>query len=486
MNNLGKNSHIGSDALKLTGSKVITMLISLISSMLLARFRTLTEYGTYSQLLMAINLVCSLIMLGLPNSINFFLAKAETEQERDRFLSLYYTMNTLLSFTVGFVLVLATPFLESFFKNNLIGAFWYFLAFFPWTRIIMSSVENFLVVYQKTSILVIYRVLNSVAVLGVIVLVQVCGGSFTSYMLLYLAVEVTFTLWIYWLVARNTISFKPSLEKTLIKKVFSFSIPIGIASMIGTINIELDKLVITSFFSTEDLAVYTNASKELPVTIISTSLTAVLLPQMVKLMNSNKKKDAIELWKSATTISFAIICFIALVCYVFASDVITILYSEKYLGGVSVFRVYCLVLLLRCTYFGMMLNATGNTKFIMYSSIGSLFLNVILNFVLYFTFGFIGPAIATLLSSVVMQISQLLYSCKICHVKMREIFPWKNVVAISLLNIVMGCFMGFIHSIVAVHLNSILTTILLCIIWLGLFSLILYKPLLIHWKKINS
>ena len=79
-----ESKHIGSDAIKLTGSKIITMFIALISSMLLSRFRSLTEYGTYSQLLMAINLVCSIIMLGLPNSINYFLAKTEASKERGK------------------------------------------------------------------------------------------------------------------------------------------------------------------------------------------------------------------------------------------------------------------------------------------------------------------------------------------------------------------------------------------------------------------
>lgn len=129
-----ERNHIGSDTIKLTGSKIMTMMIAMISSMLLSRFRTLTEYGTYSQLLMAVNLVCSIMMLGLPNSINFFLAKAQTEEERDQFLSVYYTLNTILSLLVGLALVLAIPLLEMIFKNQLISTFWYFLAFFRGLR----------------------------------------------------------------------------------------------------------------------------------------------------------------------------------------------------------------------------------------------------------------------------------------------------------------------------------------------------------------
>lgn len=89
-------STIAGDALKLTISKMIILVLSMIAAMLLSRFRTLEEYGTYSQLLLVINLVTSIIMLGLPNSINYFLARAETEESRQKFLSIYYTLRPFL------------------------------------------------------------------------------------------------------------------------------------------------------------------------------------------------------------------------------------------------------------------------------------------------------------------------------------------------------------------------------------------------------
>ena len=66
---------VGKKSLILTITKIITLLVSLIVSMLLSRYATLEEYGTYSQLLIAVNLFTSIFMLGLPNSTNYFLVK---------------------------------------------------------------------------------------------------------------------------------------------------------------------------------------------------------------------------------------------------------------------------------------------------------------------------------------------------------------------------------------------------------------------------
>ena len=84
-NSSSKKPSLGGDAVRLTLSKVISLCITMVCTMLLSRFRTVEEYGTYSQLLLVINLFSSLFMLGLPSSINYFLARAETEQEKQKF-----------------------------------------------------------------------------------------------------------------------------------------------------------------------------------------------------------------------------------------------------------------------------------------------------------------------------------------------------------------------------------------------------------------
>lgn len=481
-------TRVGSNAVKLTTAKFITLAIGMVSSMLLSRFRTLTEYGTYSQMMMAVNLATTLIMLGLPNCINYFLSRAKDPDERSAFLSVYYTLSTVLSVLVGVVLVALTPLLEIYFKNELIRTFWYFMATYPWTRVIIAGTENLLISYNKSNTLMLFKIANSVLLLSIILIIQLVGGTFTQYILLFLTVEVTFALWTYFIAGHNAKKLHFSLDKELVKTIFKFSIPIGLASMVGTVNVELDKLVITSMFSTEELAIYSNASKELPVSIISTSISAVLLPQVVRLMHDSKKDEAVKLWKSATTISFAIISFIAAACFVFAPEVIEVMYSAKYLPGVSVFRVYCVVLLCRCTYFGLMLNATGKTKLILYSAIGTLVLNLSLNYLFYLIMGFVGPAVATLLATVTMNITQLIYTSKKIKVSFASIFPWKNSGILLLLNGLCGVAIYFIKSAVESRweINNIVCAIGLGVLWLAFFAAIVFIPLKKQWMFLNK
>ena len=479
---------IGSDALKLTISKLITMAIALVNAMLLSRFRTLEEYGTYSQLLLIINLATTFFMLGLPNSINYFLAREDTKEGKQKFLSVYYSLSTILSILTGLILVLSAPILIRYFDNPLLKNYVYFLAIFPWTKIIMSSIEHVLIIYNKAKYIMVYKISNSIAVVAIIIFVQFLKMAFPLYIMLYLIVESIFAVVVYILVKKLSQRLYFSLDRKLIGSILKFSIPIGLASMVGRLSIELDKLVIGRFFTTEELAIYTNAARELPVAIISSALTAVLMPHLVRLLKENKNKSAVELWGYSITLSYIFISLVSFGVFTYATDVMTLLYSSKYISGSNVFRIYTLVLLLRVTYFGMILNSKGKTKFIFYSSLLSLILNLVLNYIFYKLFGFIGPAIATLLSIAIVQFAQLIATSKIVNITIKSIFPWKELAKITLINVVFSIAFFNLKSIVNLEyvFGSVGESLVMGLIWGTLYIGIMYKKIKISWNYLNS
>ena len=483
-----KNRKIGKDAAKITFSEIFTLSISLVSAMLLSRFRTLEEYGTYSQILLVTNLVSTIFMLGLPNSINYFLSRAKNDDERSKFLSTYYTLSTILGFLIGLVLILSSQLIVNYFDNPMLNSFIYTFALFPWARIIISSLSRVLIIYNKSNHLILFQVLNGLSLLSIIIFVRLFNLSFAIYMLLFIVIEVLFSLTVYLIIKKISAKLYFLFDRKYLMNIFAFSIPIGLASMVGTINKELDKIIIGHFFSTEEMAIFSNSAKELPVTFIANAFIAVVLPVIIMFVQKKKFDKAIDLWKDTIFVSFAFLAFFSLGIFVFAPEVITLLYSVKYLPGVSVFRVYAIVLLLRFTYFGIILNALGKTKFILYSSIGALILNVILNYLFYYTFGFIGPAVATLVSVLIMQFLQLLVSAKLTNFSLSKIFPWKQMFIIFIFNVILGIIMWYTKIIVSleVYIGDIFESIILGIIWGVVFFSIYFKSLQKKWFRLND
>lgn len=481
-------STVGGDALKLTASRLITAAISFVSVMLLSRLLSLEEYGTYSQLLLVTNVMSTLLMLGLPFSINYYLARAETVKERKSFLSVYYSLSTILSIVIGVVLFIAAPVIVDYFENELLKNFIYFLIIFPWANIVITSIENVLIVYKRASILLLFRVANSIALLSIIILVKVFNWNFHIYMFLFILIQIMFAIIVYVIVNKISEGINISFDRIQIKKILVFSLPIGLASVVGIINIEFDKLMIGKLLDTEHLAIYTNASREIPITLVASSLTAVVLPEIARYLKKDNTKNALELWGNSTVLSYIIICFFSMGLIVYAKDVIVLLYSEKFLPGIAVFRVYCLLLLLRSTYFGMILNAKGATKFIFYSSLASIAINACLNYVFFLIFGIVGSAIATFLSQLLLTFVQLRATSKLINVPFVKILPWKKLLFITFVNIFLGCLFVFIKSIIPLDtlLGSLIESIILGLFWAILYLGLTYKIIKKLWRNLKG
>ena len=194
---MAKEGSLTTDAILLTASKIIGNILTLVSAMLLARIRTLEENGIYFELLLVINLATVIFMLGLPNSINYFLARAETKEDKNRFLSLYYTFSTILAIALGITLVVLTPIWIRYFSDPNLAQFIFFLLIFPWAKIIIASAGNVLIVLGKSKTLIKYSISNSLTVLLIIFYVWITNSSFMTYMILYVIVEGLYALAVY-------------------------------------------------------------------------------------------------------------------------------------------------------------------------------------------------------------------------------------------------------------------------------------------------
>lgn len=473
------------NALWLTATKFASLFFAMLTTMVLSRFRTLEEYGTYSQLLMVVTLITTIFSMGLPGSINYFLANEKDKKKRDTFYSNYFTIITIISFITGATLILLSQYIAEYFNNSLIMSFSYVLAFLPWIKITADSIDNVFIVQNKLKMLATYRIANSATTLVILVLTLLLNWNFNQYMSIFIGSQIFFTIVVYFFIGNMSDKFRPKLDRSLLKNIFKFSIPLGFASIIGILHIQTDLLMIGRMYNTETLAIYSNASREIPITIISVSIATVLLPQLVRLFGKNEKKKALELWKNATKLSYIILCFCVTELFIFAPQVIAILYSEKYLTGVPVFRVYVLLILLKVTYFGIVLNAVGKTRLIMISSIIALVLNVIFNLVLPMFFGIIGFAIATFLSTLIVLLMQLYFTAKEVAIPFSEVFPWGNVMLITVINAIMGIGTFIIYQILKIYLN-IYIVIALTVTIIGLLYFIIMKKKMINcWKSLK-
>lgn len=481
-----KEISLKKEASLLTISKMINLIITMLTSMLLSRFRSLEEYGTFSQLSLILSLLTTFSMLGIPNSINYFLPRIENDEEKQSFLNTFFGLNTLLSVIAGSLMVIVIPIMVWYFNNKNIYGFYYFAAIMPWAKITIQERGNLLIALHKTTKLIFYTFLNSVSLLVIIVFTHTIHQSFKFYMYMYVAIEVLFAFLVYFEGLNNSGRISLHIDKRLCKKVLLYTIPMGFSDMVNTISREIDKLMIGGFLDTEALAIYTNAAREISLTVISTSFIAVMMPKLSKMVKEKKIEEAVKLWKDTISFTYIFMAFGVTVLVVFAPQVITILYSEKYLPGVDVFRIYALILLWRTTYFGTMLNLYGETKKILVCSISAMGLNVIFNYIFYKLIGFTGPAWSTFWAIGIVNVLQLILSAKITQISILKLFPWLDLLKITFINATCGAIVYIMMERfnVGIDLRGCSVAVVIGIVWVTVYiGFIMKKRIKRQWES---
>ena len=206
-------------------------------------------------------------------------------------------------------------------------------------------------------------------------------------------------------------------------------------------------------------------------------------------INSDKKNKAIEAWGYSICLSGIIICLACSLTFVFSKQIITFLYSDKYISGEWIFRVYAITSLVKITSWGIILNSTQNNKMILKSSIYTLVINLIFNYILLGTVGVIGAAIATMISEFAGIMIKLYYSTKAISIKMDKIIPWKELGKIVITNILFCCLMLGLENIIesiSVEFNMYIEMIILIVPWILLYIVVFRKRFIKMWKNLNE
>lgn len=486
---VAKINKAGTNAFVLVFSKFMALLLSIVTTMVLTRSLALDEYGTYSELLTISAIGVSVFSLGLPNALNYFLPRCETMKEKQKFVGFYFLLLTILSLILMGAMALANGSIARYYTNEELVRYSYFLIIIPWTKLIISSRSNLFIAEGKVRKEIAYSIANGLMLAVIAFMTTLDNSNFDKYILAYVIVECTFTLLVYfeaWWGFGRKIDIR--INRADIKELLKYAIPLGLSTAVSTISLDLDKLIIGYVMDEASVAIYANAGKELPFSLISTSFTAVFLPQIVLLVRDKKTEKALERWKDIIETNYIILSFCVTASIVFAPQIISLLYSEAYLDGVTIFRIYSMTLILRITYWAMILNAFGKTNEILYNSIICLGINVILSIVLYSMFGFVGPAIATFLSIFAIVVLQIVRTSKLLNTSILSIIPFKQFIKPTIVCLISGFALWYVlrKYDIGTASKGILVAIVAGALWGALYLLAFGKRIVGLWKKLNQ
>ena len=376
----------------------LSMLASLVAGMVAARWLSKHDYATVRQTFLAYDFASPLLMLGLPNALYYFLPREQNAKRGVIVDNMALLMGGGLLFSL-FILCGGYHLLALRFDNPDLRHTLPWLAPYPLLVMTVAGLAAVLVVADRTHTLAVYNVISSlILTVGGIVAV-LATRSYMAPVLVRIAISAILLPVAVLLMFR---AFHGSLRwpnPTSMWSMLCYSVPLGLASMLGSITLQLHSIIVAALSSPEDFAVYINGAMEIPlIGVVTGSITTVVFAEMADLCAQGRRPEALRLFHTAclrsACILFPTMCFLL----VAANPFITLLYSEQYRESVLPFTIYLFVLPVRVVVYGAALMALGMTRVVLMRSVLDLSINASLCFVLVHAFGYLGAAFATVMT----------------------------------------------------------------------------------------
>ena len=385
--------------LALSLGKGLNTIVNLGLGVAAARLLTTDELATYRQTLLAYTVVIPLLGLGLSQGIYYFLPVAR-ERVRGIFVDGVCLLAGLgLLYALGLMLG-GNQLLADRFSNPALAETLLYLAPLPIIALPATLVAAVLVTRDRVKILTVFNVLSQSGIGAGVLLACLIWSGPTPMVISRVALSAIAALIGLGLALRSLPADDWWPNRESIGQMVRYSFPLGLAGMIGTISLQLDKIVVSAMQSPERFAIYSVGAIEVPlIGIITASVASVMMPDLRRAVEAGDHTRAIRLFRRATEKSLWVMLPAMLFLFACADIFIVSLFSEKYAESAISFRIYLLFLPVRTIFAGPLLMVIGKSKLILYRAAVALFMNGTLSVLLVSYFGYLGAPAATIITA---------------------------------------------------------------------------------------
>jgi len=409
--------------------------VSLLIPIALTRLLVEAEYGTYQELVLVYATLQVFLLLGLPRSLSYYFPRLAKE-ERSRLVR--QTLGLLSAMALASVIIfLAGQWaLGRFQPDHHLQPYLGLLGVYTALMLLVAPLQNLLVVEGRVRGAAISMV--AFGLVDVVVLPLSAYLVPTVWGILYgitAAAAIKALVSLGYQIPRYILA--PSGMETFTRRQLAYSVPVGLAGMVSIINVNIDKYLVSFFFSTRDFAVYYIGSLWAMIFgWVALSTAQVVIPRLSAAHKEGALEDMARLRSSMARRMVLIFFPLALVLAVVARPLIEGLFTSAYSEAVPIFMLYLLVLPSRPFGYGEVLMASGQTSYLFRVVSVMAVLNVGLSCLLLWKVGLLGLPLATVFVTWLSTFAIVVRSNRILDLSLKVAYPWRYVLltlAVSIL-----------------------------------------------------
>lgn len=365
-----------------------------ILGIVLARILSQDDYGSYRQLFLIYTTLSTVLLMGLPPSMMYFIPKLKSIRNQREFIARSVDIVTVLALVMLIGVYISRDVISQGFNNPKLANLLVYFAFYPVFMLVNQIFSSIMMGLKRPLEVVKFSCVTIVSDLIVVLGLALLTRDLK--LIVIALVASAFIQWLYVRIKLRQVSIAYSFTLLAYREQLVYALPLGFASIVGILAVQLDKFVISGYFSPAQYAVFSVGAAELPfIGILVNSVNSVILPTL----SASSDKDEIYSLYSGSVRKNALLIFpTATLFFVIAVDLMSFLYSFRYASAATYFRIYLVTLLMRVGTYGVIFQATNQTKFIMQNAVFTLVANLGLNFILVNSpLKMMGPAIATVI-----------------------------------------------------------------------------------------
>jgi len=346
---------------------LFTFGFSIISSMILSRYLSKNDYGTYKQIIYIYTMLLVVFAGGLPNIYSYFLSHYPIQQGA-QIVKKISRLLLVSGFIFSLTLFILSDSIGILLNNHALADGLKYFSIVPLLFLPTLGIDGILASYQKTAQLAIFNILSRLLML----IFMICP-------IIFLSAKYEYVIWgwviasFFVLIIAEIFKNKPfkQIQKnnTLLtyKEIFKYAFPLFGASIAGIMISSSDQFFISRFFGTKIFAEFSNGFIQLPFVMMVTSSSAtVLMPLFSKMIYKESSiTDIVRILKSTILKSALIIYPLVIFAIINAKHIIIIMYSEKYKDSAIYFQIALIVNFFNIIVFAPIIMAIGKTKFYM-------------------------------------------------------------------------------------------------------------------------
>lgn len=391
------------------------MFLAFVSRILMARYLTVAEYGMFSigYAILSIAIMFSLLGLdhGVIRQIGFYRGKRDLKKVRMIVYSAIQ-ISFIISVAVFLLLFISSDFiaLNLFHDANVAPILRILSIGIPFLALIMIFVSIY-VGFEKATVKTYFQdLLINIIFILFLISILILNLSFINVIYGYvLSIIITFLLITIFIMKISPLKLgkKPMSISHMRKELLIFSLPLLAVKMYAMIMAWTDTIMLGYYRGVDDVGKYNAAlliARAVP--IVLSCMMYIYIPIISKLHSQGQSREIKRTYAITTKWVFFVTFPFFLVVILFPKASLNFLFGTRYTGAYLSLQILAFGFFVH-VFLGLnssTLLSLGETRFLMWSSIISTIVNIILNITLIFWMGIIGAALATALSLIFINI----------------------------------------------------------------------------------